>query len=472
MPALLRLAWPAVLSYILNNSYRINDQFWIKGLGGEAQAAISGTFFVQVMLFALVFLGVGGALALVARSTGAQDPAERDSVIRHALGFGTVLGLFLSVAVVPAVPTIVGWLGLEGETARYGEEFLEPLYHFAIVLVLFPILDAVFIGRGNTRVPMFLQCLAVVLNYVLNPILIYGADVAGVIDAPGAVLLGKVAEAFDVEGRGMRGAALATGISRVFTMVLGLAILRFGFGTRLFVFSRPRLPRLAAIMRIGAPVSFSIVVYAAAYWVIFAVILGRLGDAARAGLGVGFQVFEGVAFPCYLGVSIAASSLVGRAIGARERETALAVVEGGRKVSRILGASLAVVFWLGAPLLAPLFTQDPAVALETIRYVQVLAFSQYFVAIETINEKVLLGAGFTKPILWIAPLGNSLRVPLGWFLALTVGWGATGLWWAINLTTMLKAFLFWRKVESHEWLDSTLASTAVEGRPPPVLVEG
>jgi len=91
------------------------------------------------------------------------------------------------------------------------------------------------------------------------------------------------------------------------------------------------------------------VVYAAAYWVIFALILGRLGDAARAGLGVGFQVFEGVAFPCYLGVSIAASSLVGRAIGAGERETALAVVDGGRLVSRCLGASLAMIFWLGGP---------------------------------------------------------------------------------------------------------------------------
>src|SRR6185503_16282993 len=166
-------------------------------------------------LFALTFLGLGGTLALVARTTGAQNPAERDSVTRHALWFGVILGVAMTVTVVPAVPTIVGWLGLEGETARFGEEFLGPLYGFAVVLVLFPILDAIFIGRGNTRVPMFLQCLAVLLNYALNPILIYGSHVAGAIDAPGAVLLGKIAEAFHVQGRGMAGAALATGISRV-----------------------------------------------------------------------------------------------------------------------------------------------------------------------------------------------------------------------------------------------------------------
>ena len=54
---LLLLSWPTVLSYILNNAYRINDQFWIQGLGGTAQAAVGAVFFAQILVFALVFLG-------------------------------------------------------------------------------------------------------------------------------------------------------------------------------------------------------------------------------------------------------------------------------------------------------------------------------------------------------------------------------------------------------------------------------
>ena len=445
-----------MLSYILNNSYRINDQFWIKGLGGVAQTAIGATFFVQVMNFALVFLAVGGTLSMVAQSVGARDTARRDSYIRHALFFGLAIGIGLTLCVRPLLPWIVSLLGLEGEPAPMAEDYLDTLYLFMVPLTLFPVLDALFIGRGNTRVPMTLQCMAVATNYLLNPILIYGSEVAEHVQAPGAVALGQLAGALGIEGRGIGGAAMATGISRCISVVVGLAILRFGFATNLIGGMRPTWRRVRAIARISAPISISIAVFAGAYWALMGLVLTRLGSAATAGLGIGFQVFEGIAFPAYLGISIAGSSLVGRAIGARDRVAALEVVRSVRWVARVLGIFFALSFYFGAGFLVPFFTEDPDVARETVRYASVLAFSQYWVAVETANEKVLLGSGSTRAILWIAPLGNSLRVPLGWFLAISMGLGSAGVWWAINLSTLLKAFLFWRKVEERDWLESAL----------------
>ena len=103
------------------------------------------------------------------------------------------------------------------------------------------------------------------------------------------------------------------------------------------------------MLRISIPSSVSIAVYALAYLGLLRFVLTPLGDEATAGLGLGFQVFEGIAFPFYLGVSIAGSSLVGREIGARNPAGVMHVVGSARLVARICGIFFAVAFWFLGP---------------------------------------------------------------------------------------------------------------------------
>ncbi len=462
---LLRLAWPAVLSYILNNTYRINDQFWIQGLGPKAQTAIGATFFIQVLNFAFVFLAVGGALALVSRNVGARDDHARDSFARHSLAIGFLVGLALTAAVVPSAHALSAGVGLDGQAQEMAGDYLGTLYLFMGPIAVFPALDAIFIARGHTRIPMGLQSMAVVMNYVLNPLFIYGKDAAQHVDAPGAEFIASIAERLGIEGHGIAGAAFATGVSRTIVVCAGLLILtgpvRMRFRGPIAFSLRTSLQRALAIVRISAPSSVSIAIYALAYLGLVRFVLSPLGEDTTAGLGLGFQIFEGISFPCYLGVAIAGSSLVGREIGAKNRQGVLDVVRSARFVSRFLGVAFAGIFLFVGPPVVAWFTQDAAVAKQTIIYVQVLAFSQYWVAVEAVNEKVLLGSGQTGALYWIAPLGNVLRIPLGWFLAFGdpgFALGAAGVWWAVNVTTLLKAFLFWQRVQRGAWLDRALAS--------------
>ena len=107
-------------------------------------------------------------------------------------------------------------------------------------------------------------------------------------------------------------------------------------------------------------------------------------------------------------------------------------------VALALGVTVTLVFLLGGRPLSGLFTQDPVVWAEATRYAHILALSQIFVAFECLSEGVLQGAGHTRPVLWWSAPLNALRVPLGWALALPLGLGAAGVWWAINLTTVAK----------------------------------
>jgi Na+-driven multidrug efflux pump len=460
------LAWPATLSFLLNNTYRLNDQFWIQGLGPSAQAAIGATMFVAIMSFAWFYFAAGGTLALVARHEGAGDPEERDRVARHALLLAVFLGGVMFVVGPHLIETITTLMGLTGQTRIFATSYLRGFFNIAPAMVVILAIDHIFIGRGVTLIPMLMQLVAVLCNFVLNPILIYGKGLVGAVDAagmphlPGLELAARVAIHFDLEGLGLEGAAIATGISRLVAGALGLTVLNRVFGLRLLSKRRPSLRLMRQMAKIAAPVSGSIAVYAGVYWALFGLVLQDLGDPVKAGLSIGFQVFEGVAFPTYLGIAMAGSSLVGRALGAGDRALTLDWVHLVRRTGYTAGLFFSVLFFFGAPHLVHIFTKDPAVAHETVVYTRALAFSQLFVSIETVNEKVLLGSGFTRPIGPITLIGNLIRLPLAWLMTIQLGWGAMGVWWSINLSTYFKAFFYRRVVQKREWLTHDITTDA------------
>ena len=59
----------------------------------------------------------------------------------------------------------------------------------------------------------------------------------------------------------------------------------------------------------------------------------------------------------------------------------------------------------------------------------------------SLAEGVLTGSGDTRTLFFTTVPFNLLRIPLAWFLAIHLGLGPAGIWWAINLTTLLKSLL-------------------------------
>jgi putative MATE family efflux protein len=466
VPALFKLAWPAVLSYLLSNAYRINDQYWIQGLGGEAQAAVAATVFVVIMNFSVVFLAAGGTLSRVARATGGREFERRDGLVASALVLAVCLWIALALFGGLATPWIVRFLGLEGPTAGFAEDYLRTLYVCSLPLVLAPALDHALIGMGNTLAMSAMELCAVLLHYALAPMLIYGPEAASAVDLPGAALAGRAAALLGIEGHGIVGAAWSAALARVISVSLGLLALRAAYGVRLLRGLRTAralggpLLFCPEIARISLPVSLSIALYASVYWALIKWVMVPLGEPALAALGIGFTVFEGVSFPLYLGVSMAGASLVGRSLGAGRQDLARQAVRSVRVLALCLGGVVCGVFLLGAVPWSVHFSADPLVQEAVAGYVSTLAFSQIFVAFESANEKVLLGAGYTRPALWISLLGNGLRVPLAWWLAFHLGLGAHGVWWAINVTSGLKACLQFALVQRGRWLPHATAGDA------------
>jgi putative MATE family efflux protein len=452
----LRLAWPATLSFLLNNSYRINDQFWIKGLGADAQSAIGAMMYVAIMTFALYYFSAGGTLALVSRAEGAKDRSLRNSISRHAILLAITIGILVSIFGPMLVPTITAAMQLDGGIGVHAAAYLDAFFMMAPAMVIIIATDHIFIARGYTIVPMLLQLVAVSCNYFLNPILIYGVGspevMANYPNVPGLEAAMAVAAYFDIQGSGLHGAAMATGLSRLVASSLALILLHFVFDTPLNRWGKPVFSLLKKMAVIAAPVSWSIAVYAGVYWLLYAFVLSELDDAVKAALGIGFQVFDGVSFPVFLGIGLAGSSLVGRSLGANDPDQCLIWVRTVRRTGYAAGAIFTLVFIFAAPSVISIFTSDPAVADAARTYAFVIGLSQIFVAVECVNEKVLSGSGHTMPIAPITLIGNLIRLPIAYTMALTFGMGAAGVWWAINLSTAFKALAYRRVVQKREWL--------------------
>jgi MATE family multidrug resistance protein len=409
----LRLAVPATISGILTQLYRPLDQYFVAGLGQDAQAAIGSMTFVLI-LFAASFLAVSaGAAPLVARATGARDPEERRRILGAGMFACGALALLFMVCGAVLVDPIVGTLGVDAGVAREARGYLQMLLLTGFSVVFAPLVMGVFASMGDTRLPLVLQIVNVALNAALNPILIYRA------------------------GLGTAGAALATSIAQTASVVVGVVILsrRTGLGWR---HVRPG-PAMSRIIAVGAPIAVATGLYAAVYMAMLRTSISPLGPAVTAGLGIGFGALEGITWPLYMGGSTALSSMIGRCLGAGRPDLAWEAVARLRLPVFALGVLSGGVFWFAGPWLVSLFAADDAVYREGVRYALCLAWSQPCVAFEAYAEGVLGGAGDSRKLFWTTVPFNVLRVPLAWFLAIQLGFGPAGVWWAINLTSLMKA---------------------------------
>ena len=425
----LRLAWPATLSLLLHAGYRVNDQYWIRALGAEAQAALGVTTFMLILNFGFITVVTTGTLARVARHSGAGRPSRVRTVYRSACKVGLLWFVLIGIAGWLTTPFWVRLCGAEGGVEPLARDYLGTIYLCLPLLAAKPFVDAVFIGLGNTLIPMALAGLAVALNFVLNPLLIYGW--------------------WGFPELGIAGAAWATCLSRGVAAALGMVLLHrwFGIGVR---WRRP-LSRgeTARIFRIGAPVALSTLSYALVFVLVLNTSISPLGLNVQAGLGVAFNGVEAVSYCGLMGPAMAAASIVGRRLGARDPAGARAGMRACIWMSCGFAACASLLFLVAAPTLAGNYTDDLQVLAEAVLYLQVVAWSQVVTAADSVLQQAMAGAGRTFGMSLWNTAGYLLRVPLAWAMAFPLGWGARGVWWALNLSNYLKLgaiFLHYRRL--------------------------
>jgi len=161
---------------------------------------------------------------------------------------------------------------------------------------------------------------------------------------------------------------------------------------------------------------------------LFSTIIARMGDVQMAASQAMLQLLS-VSFMQAVAISLAAGTLVGRYIGARDLDASERSYRSGQRLALVLAALVAALFIAAPEALLSIFTRDSRV-LELARPLLLLgAFFQVVDAVGIVAGGSLRGAGDTRwPFAVQATLAWVLRLPVVYVAAIWLQGGVFGAW--------------------------------------------
>ncbi len=344
--ALRKLAIPMGIGIIFIILVNLVDTFFVGQLGTHPLAAMSYTFPVVSFVMSMT-IGISiGATSAIARALGQGDRQVVRRLATHAILFA-----FLLVAIVSALGLLLHdplfrALGADADTLPLVREYMVVWFASVIFLVAPMLANGAIRATGDSRTPMYIMMLAALSNLVLDPIFIFG--------------LGPV------PALGLRGAAIATAISRgvTFSATMWVLIVR----EQMIEFRFPRWPELRAswgqILSVGVPAAITNVLVPVAAGIVTALVSGH-GHAAVAAFGVGSRI-EGLVMLAPMAVGASLTPFVGQNWGAGQTDR----VARGLQVSARFVVAWGIAGWLlllpAGGLVARAFADDPEV-IEPLR---------------------------------------------------------------------------------------------------------
>lgn len=350
---LAKLSVPMILGVLSMVLYNLADTFFVGRLGKDQLAALSFTFPV-VLVIGSIAQGIGmGVAAAVSRAIGGRDYHRVHRLATDSLILGLlIIGVGVAVGL-PTVKPLFSLLGAKGRTLDYVGQYMR-IWYIGMIFVVVPMIgNNVLRATGDTKTPGLIMVLGAVVNFVLDPIMIFGIG--------------------PVPALGVPGAAAATVIGRGITFIIAIhALVR---REKLLTAAIPGLREIwlswKEILHVGLPNAGARMIIPLGQGVITRVI-ATYGAAAIAGYGVATRV-EFFSLAALNALSSVIGPFVGQNIGAGRLDRVRKSFAVSRYFSLAVGAGLFLVYLLLAPGIASLFSSDATVRATAALYIRIVS---------------------------------------------------------------------------------------------------
>ena len=410
-----KLSLPAILTQITTIVMQYIDSAMVGALGADASAAIGLVSSSTWLLGGITYAVSAGFSVQVAHHIGAEQDTEARNVVRHGLISAFVIsGLLCLLGTLVSKPLPI-WLGgdvsIQKDAAAY----------FLVFALMLPF------SQLNALCSSFLQCTGdMVTPSILNSAM---------------CLLDVVFNAIFIPRFGVLGAGIGTGLA-----CLTVSLLM----TWRCCISNPRLKLtskekhrfqgqiLKKAFRIGMPVAVQEIAMSGAM-VVSTAIIAPLGSVAIAANSFAVTAESLCYMPGY-GVGSAATTLVGRSIGAGETKLAKRYGNICTAMGGIFMGCTGLLMAIICPLVFFVLTPDQAVRDLAAQVLRIGLIAEPLFGVSIVAAGALRGTGDTL-IPSIMNLGSIWIVRIGLALLLVPPFGLHGMWVAMAVELCVRGLL-------------------------------
>ena len=417
---LFKYATPGIIAMTAMSLYNMVDSIFIgHGVGAMALSGLTvAKPFMDICAAFGTLVGVG-ASSVVAIKLGEKDYRSANDILANVIILNVLLGALVMAVGLFWLDPILYAFGASDVTIAYARDYMEIILAGNILTHIYYGLNSMLRSVGHPRISMYATILAVSLNVILDPIFIFVLDM------------------------GVRGAALATIISQLVSVVIELII--FLNPKEVIHFHRGiwRLKRDITMRALGIGTAPFLMHMAACFVVI--VLNNQLkrygGDLAIATFGMTnrFMFFFAM---IVMGIQQGMQPIVGYNYGANLHARMVRAY----KLSVYCATCVMGVLWLFGVIwpegFIRLFTHDELLIAQSIVPARIMLCVMFAIGFPMITGNFYTSIGMarkaiflslTRQVLFLIPLIISLP-----YLFNSLGWEPIwGVWWALPISDSL-----------------------------------
>ena len=350
LPKLLKFMLPVLFAMFLQSLYCAVDLLVVGRFSdNSAVSAVStGSQIVLTLTNILVSFSMGITVS-VGQKIGQKRPEDAAKTIGTGLLIFTVVGIMLTILCLLGAEMLAKIMNAPAEAFKVTSSYIRICGSGFLIITAYNLLGSIFRGLGDSRTPLTAVGIACIFNII------------------GDIFFVKKLH------MGASGAALATVLAQLISVLISLVIIR---RTELpFEFRKPHIkfnkPCAVSIFRIGTPIALQDLLVGISFLVMLAIV-NDISLTASAGVGVAEKVCAFIMLvPAAFMQSM--SAFVAQNYGAGKYDRASKALKTGIAVSFVFGVIMFLLTFFRGDLLAGIFSNDSEAVANAWDYLKAYA---------------------------------------------------------------------------------------------------